>query len=732
MMTNMPRLLSIFLVFVLGATNFMPGQLPADIRAGSEAWEAKVDPWVLDTAANGETEFLVFLRDQADLSAAAALPTRLEKGTYVFETLTEQAERSQGPVLAALAAQGVEYRPYWVANMVWVRGDVSVVQAMAARPDVAHVYANPTVHLDVLAPDPAAPAEGPDTVEWNINLVGAPSVWAAGFTGQGAVIAGQDTGYDWDHPALINQYRGWDGGSADHNYNWHDSIHSGGGVCGADSTEPCDDHSHGTHTMGTMVGDDDGTNQIGMAPGADWIGCRNMDQGNGTPTTYSECYQWFIAPTDLNDANPDPSKAPDVINNSWSCPPSEGCTDPNVLLTVVQNVRAAGILTAHSAGNEGSSCSSVSDPAAIYAESFSVGATSSSDLIASFSSRGPVTADGSNRRKPDISAPGVNIRSSVPGGGYQGGWSGTSMAAPHVAGLVGLLVSAQPALAGQVDTLETLIESTAVPRTTTQGCGGDGSNDVPNNVYGWGRIDALAAYQALSVHTLEIEKDAPAVVFPGDVLTYTLTVTHTNLLTGTQNVVLTDTLPANVVFLSATQPYTSDGSTVRWDFPTLAVTETRSVQLAVQVPVTATGTITNASYGAVSDEAPMVSGDPVVTVIQNSGVTLSPDRTGQVLPGGLATYAHTMTNTSNFTDTLSLVLTSTQGWSSLGDPEWTLGPGQAAEVIVTVTVPLSATAGMVDVTTLTAVSMNSPEVTASVTDTTIVPYLVYLPIIQKP
>ncbi len=341
-MTKMPRMLSIFLVVVLGATNFMPGQLSAGNQTQSQAWETKVDPWVLDTAAGGATEFLVFLREQADLSAAAALPTKLEKGTYVYKTLSTLAARTQDPVLAALAAQGVEHRAYWIANMVWVRGDVSVVQAMAGRADVAHIYANPTVHLDVLEPDQNATAEGPDTIEWNISLVGAPAVWAAGFTGQGAVIAGQDTGYDWDHPALINQYRGWDGGSADHNYNWHDSIHSGGGVCGADSTEPCDDHSHGTHTMGTMVGDDGGTNQIGMAPGADWIGCRNMDQGNGTPTTYSECYQWFIAPTDLNDANPDPSKAPDVINNSWSCPPSEGCTDPNVLLTVVQNVRAAG------------------------------------------------------------------------------------------------------------------------------------------------------------------------------------------------------------------------------------------------------------------------------------------------------------------------------------------------------------------------------------------------------
>lgn len=485
--------------------------------AAAAPWQSKVDAWVLQTAAGGETEFLVFLTAQADLREAAALPTKLEKGRFVYQALTSLAERTQGGLISALERLGVEYRPYWIANMLWVRGDLDTVQLLAERADVAHLYANPSVALEAPSVD-LNRNPGPLGVEWNIIKVNAPQVWQMGFTGQGTVIGGQDTGYQWDHPALIDQYRGWDGANADHDYDWHDAIHEGSGnPCGYNSPVPCDDYGHGTHTMGTMVGDDGGANQIGMAPGARWIGCRNMDNGVGTPETYAECYQWFVAPTRVDGSEPDPAMAPDVINNSWGCPPSEGCADPNVLLAVVQNLVAAGIVSAHSAGNSGSGCSTVNTPAAIYDESFTVGATNSGDTIASFSSRGPVTVDGSNRPKPDISAPGVDIRSSVPGGGYQGGWSGTSMAGPHVAGLVALLISARPELRGQVGEIETTIEQTALHIAWT-GCS---SNGVPNNAYGWGRIDALAA--VVVVHELELGKVASAPsVLPGEDITYTL------------------------------------------------------------------------------------------------------------------------------------------------------------------------------------------------------------------
>jgi subtilisin family serine protease len=249
--------------------------------------------------------------------------------------------------------------------------------------------------------------------------------------------------------------------------------------------------------MGTMVGEDLAqNNRIGIAPGAKWIGCRNMDQGMGTPATYSECFQWFLAPTDLVGNQPDPSRAPDVINNSWGCTPEEGCTDPSILHSVVAAVRAAGILVVAAAGNSGPGCSTIGMPPAIYEQVFSVGSTSSSDQVSGFSSRGPVDIDGSGGLKPEVSAPGEGIRSSTLHGKYAA-LSGTSTAGPHVAGLAALLISIDLDLRGNVDRLETLIEGSAWPIAAEENCGGVPGSAIPNNSAGWGRIDALAAYLEL-------------------------------------------------------------------------------------------------------------------------------------------------------------------------------------------------------------------------------------------
>ncbi|MCX8062372.1 MAG: hypothetical protein N3D16_07310, partial [Anaerolineales bacterium] len=190
-----------------------------------ETWRNKTDDWVWQTAQGGQTEFLIFLREQADLSGAETLPTKTEKGWYVYQQLTAVAQRSQAPLLEQLRQRGVQYRSFWVANMIWVRGDLNDVIALSRRREVARIAANPAVRLDLPPIAEGSTPQSADLIEWNIQKVNADDVWALGYAGQGAVIGGQDTGYDWQHPALKNAYRGWDGSQANHDYNWHDAIH---------------------------------------------------------------------------------------------------------------------------------------------------------------------------------------------------------------------------------------------------------------------------------------------------------------------------------------------------------------------------------------------------------------------------------------------------------------------------------------------------------------------------
>lgn len=452
--------------------------------------------------APGETaSFFLVLKAQADLSGADAIASAPARRRFVYEALRATADATQADLRAELSRAGVSFRPFYLVNMIEVEADRAVAEQLVTRAEVALVAANRPVRLPPpeIVESETRPLEA-SVVEASLDVVRAPAVWAQGFTGQGFVVGIADTGVAWEHPALKNRYRGFDGVNADHAYNWHDAIHapaSPGNPCGADSRVPCGDHSHGTHVTGTAVGTDLGENQIGVAPGARWIGCRNMDSNVGTPARYTECFQFFLAPTDANGANPRPEIGADIVSNSWGCPPSEGCTDPNVLRAVVENTRAAGIFVSVSAGNEGSlGCSSVATVPAFYDASFSVGATTLADTIASFSSRGPVTIDGSNRIKPDLVAPGVSIRSSVPPAAYSR-FSGTSMAAPHVSGAVALVWSAVPSLAGRVPETEALLRATAVRLFSDQSCGGFPGSAVPNAVFGWGRLDVAAAVAAM-------------------------------------------------------------------------------------------------------------------------------------------------------------------------------------------------------------------------------------------
>lgn len=467
----------------------------------------KIDPSLIAKYGNNtHNSVLIVFNQQADVTNANKLSTKLEKANYVIDQLKSIANRSQTTIIDYLNEHNTAFQSYYVVNAIQATIDINMLHEITTFEEVRMIINDANTPMQVIRTPIETSSSRAGEPEWGLINVKADSVWLDGIRGEGVIVGGQDTGFDWDLNLLSKKYRGvLPDGSADHNYNWHDAIHeidpmngdstldASHNPCGLNSIVPCDDHGHGSHTMGTMVGGDT-TDIIGVAPDAKWIACRNMERGQGKPSTYIECFEWFISPTDLNGENPDPTMAPHVINNSWGCPPSEGCNPGNfsIMNEVVDNVKASGIVVVVSAGNDGSGCETISNPAGMFEGSFTVGAIRSNDTIANFSSRGAVAADGSMRIKPNISAPGVGVRSCLPGNNF-GSWSGTSMAGPHVAGVVALMISANPQIAGHVDLIEDIIEMTAVPMTSDQDCSGYDSQVIPNIVYGFGRIDAYAA-----------------------------------------------------------------------------------------------------------------------------------------------------------------------------------------------------------------------------------------------
>jgi len=564
---------------------------------------AKIEQRLQQDLAGGKSaSFIIVLDAQADLSPAYAMTNQDARGWYVYNTLKAEAARSQPALTSLLASEGVAYQSFWAANAIVVNsGDAGLVSRLAARSDVRRLEANRTFSaIDPIERTPlssdSSDSRQPAAIEWGVQNVNAPQVWALGYRGQGIVIAGEDTGIRWTHNTLKAKYRGWNGTTANHNYNWHDAIHTGGGGCGPDSLVPCDDTDHGTHTVGSIVGDDGAGNQIGVAPDAKWIGCRNMDVGNGNPATYTECIQWMIAPTDLAGNNPNPTLRPHVINNSWGCPPSEGCA-PLTLETIIGNAQASGIFFEASAGNGGPNCATVSDPPANYAASFSTGAININNGLASFSSRGPGIS--TNLLKPDLSAPGVNVRSATNSSdtAYVN-LSGTSMAGPHVVGVVALLWSAHPELARNITATKNILLQTANPVVVlnpVQTCGGTSSSQIPNNSFGYGRVDALAAVNSVPFGTPTSTVTGTPPTATSTSLPATATTTRTATTTPTATATSTVTSIATATSTAASATATLTGTAVATATATLTGTAvaTATATLTGTAVTTATATLTS-------------------------------------------------------------------------------------------------------------------------------------------
>jgi subtilisin family serine protease len=470
-----------------------------------------------------KTEVIIQFHDQKmDLSSYRSYWDKSQKGSFIFKALQENTRISQFAVQKWLTDKSISFKSNVLVNALLVSLDKPQVYEVINRKEVAFIYDNPEIFV---TPNQRSSENQSlrSASEWGIEKIKAPSVWAMGITGKGIVIAGQDTGYDWTHPDLVSAYRGSSKETVKHDYHWFDAIDKASPLnkdtlnpCGYSIKIPCDDDVHGTHTMGTMVGKNLSGTSIGVAPGATWIGARNMERGYGNPFSYLACFDWFLAPRDLAGKNPNPLLSPHVINNSWSCPTMEGCLNNHVELfeKAVSLLRKAGIMVVVSAGNDGGSCETMNEIPVTVSGAFSIGATRSNDSIASFSSRGPALIQGKKVIKPDVSAPGVSVKSALPGKKY-GVQSGTSMAGPHVAGLAALLFSANPSLIGQVDKVEQIIRETSLPLYSSQVCSNISGGSYPNPVYGYGRVDALAAVKkALSVTSINESVDPAIQIYP--------------------------------------------------------------------------------------------------------------------------------------------------------------------------------------------------------------------------
>ncbi|MFF0396204.1 S8 family serine peptidase [Streptomyces sp. NPDC005248] len=477
------RRTAVWAAAAITAAAALSGPAPAFAQSAADPSPvtAKVDSAVLDTVEDGkESTFFVVLRPQADLSAAEGKRTHADKARSAFSALRKKAESSQAPLQAFLDKERVGYQSFWIANALKVTGDEKLVTALAGRSDVKSIRKERTYHLDETeqnsVTDAAADAD-PVAAEWGVKDIKADQVWSQyDDRGEGVVIANVDSGVQFDHPALVGNYRGNLGdGTFSHDYNWYDPT----GQCGTGGT-PCDNNGHGTHTMGTMVG----AGGVGVAPGAKWIAAKGCESSSCSDSSLLAAGQWILAPTDHNGLNPKPELAPDIVNNSW------GGGDTTFYQDIVEAWNAAGIFEAFAAGNDGdgTTCSTAHAPGS-QAPSYGVGAYDVNGKIASFSGFGPSLVDGS--AKPDISAPGVNVRSTWPGNTYRA-ISGTSMATPHVAGAAALLWSAAPSLIGKIDETRAILNDGAIDVDDTH-CGG--TADM-NNVWGEGKLDILASVDA--------------------------------------------------------------------------------------------------------------------------------------------------------------------------------------------------------------------------------------------
>jgi uncharacterized repeat protein (TIGR01451 family) len=588
-----------------------PITVPLGLSA-DPALRHKIEPALLKQLIDkgGRAPIIAEVSGATNLAAVSAETNPARRRQAVVAGLQATAQQFQAGALATLAEReaaggAANVRSFWIFNGVAADADLDTVLALAARPEVRFVRQERTIHLAADSTSQTSQLAGalaPQSQDagWNITQIRADLVWnALQVDGSGVVVANIDTGVDMLHPALLTRYRGYDPhGLYQHACNWFDATEGG-------ATYPVDANGHGTHTMGTILGG----GGIGVAPGAKWVAVRAFDnQGTALESWLHTAMEWIVDPG----PGCDPANVPDVVSNSWST--NWGGVD--IFRGDVQALRAAGIFAAFAAGNYGPYVSSVGAPGS-YPEAFSVGAVAFDDVVADFSGRGPSDWYGSSLVKPEVSAPGVGVRSSLPGGAY-GERSGTSMATPHVAGLAALMLQANPGLA--VSQLEATIKETAVRL----------GSPIPNNDYGWGRIDAYAAVAAVAhAGTVRgtVVRAADGAPIAGAALSVTPSLSGSTIttLTGADGNYTMALAPDRYTLTASAFGYASAARPI---VVTVGVTTTESFTLSTLPTGTLAGQVTSGGSPITPAATIVIEGTPVTAMTDASGVYTA------VLPAG--------------------------------------------------------------------------------------------------
>jgi len=577
---------------------------------------------------------VVTLSDQVDLKALPG-STRASRLRALVLALKGKAAGTQGPIIGLLASGQARgevsgITPLWIFNGLAVTATADVVYELAARSDVLRITPDETIAPPTSLESAAA--------EPNIALVNAPALWDLGFRGQGIVVANMDTGVDVSHPDLAAQWRGGTN-------SWYDPN-------GQHPTTPTDVNGHGTWTMGVMVGGDAGGTSIGIAPAAQWIAVKIFnDQGVATTAKIHQGFQWLLDP-DGNTGTPD---APNVVNNSWTFG-SVGC---NLEFQLdLQSLRAASIVPVFAAGNYGPNVSTSASPSN-NPEAFAVGATTNADLVWSGSSRGPSACGEPQTTFPELVAPGVNVRSSDLFGLYTQ-QTGTSLAAPHAAGALALLLGAYPNL--DPDAQEAALETGAV----------DLGSAGPDNTYGYGRLDILAAYESIvpppadfALSAAPVSASTPA----GGSAGFTVTVTPLNGFNGDVGLSLSG--------LTASQAsWSFVPATIAGGSGSSQLTVTTAASLA---PGSYALTITGTS-GALAHTAAVTL---VVTGPQDFALSVSPS-SRTVKRGRSASYTVTVSSQGGFAGTVTLSVTGLpSGATATFTPSSVVAPGSSTMKVKT-------------------------------------------------